>query len=239
MKYIERTYRNQISCKFLTSFHACEEQTDLFIQADQDLTNNAAASVHHYRTHLKYYMQSHPEFVTSFRPLPEDDLAPPIVKAMLKASRYAGVGPLAAVAGAVAEFVGRDLMNSSSQVVVENGGDIFLNASQELNIAVFAGDSPLSYQIAVRIKPGDTPLGICTSSGTVGHSISFGKADAVCVKAKSAALADAAATAIGNRVRNKADIKHALESGALIQGVLGILIILEKQMGVIGDMELI
>ena len=239
MKYIERTYRNEISTDFLTSFHICEEQTDLFIQADSDLTSQAVTAVHLYRSHLQAYIQSHPEFLTSLRPLPNDELAPTIVKTMLKASSIARVGPMAAVAGAVAEFVGRDLLKYSANVIVENGGDIFLKATRELNIAVFAGESPLSCKIALKIKPRETPLGICTSSATVGHSMSFGKADAVCVKSKSAALADAAASAIGNRVRDKSEIKNTLEAGMHIQGVLGILIILGRQMGVVGEMELI
>jgi len=100
------------------------------------------------------------------------------------------------------------------------------------------GKSPLSYRIALKIHPEDTPLGICTSSATVGHSLSLGIADAVCVKAKSAVLADAAATAIGNIVQNQGDIKKALEASKKIQGVLGVLIIVEKSMGVIGNMEL-
>lgn len=223
----------------MTSFQVCEEQTDLFIQADSDLTRQAATFVHYYRNHLKSYIETHPEFMSSLTPLPKDELAPPIVKEMLKAGITAGVGPMAAVAGAVAEFVGRDLLKYTTEVIVENGGDIFIKSSKELNIAVFAGESPLSYQIALKIKSDDNPLGICTSSGTIGHSMSFGKADAVCVKAGSAALADAAATAVGNIVRNKNDIKRALETGKRIQGISGILIIMEKQLGVIGDMELI
>jgi len=238
MEYVQRTYRNQISSKYLTSFHICEEQTDLSIQADQDLTEPARVSVHLHRNHLENYISSHPLFLTSLRPLPEDPLAPPMVKMMLKAGRCARVGPMAAVAGAMAELVGKDLLNDTSNVIIENGGDIYLKSTRELNIAVFAGKSPLSYQIALRINPGETPLGICTSSATVGHSLSLGIADAVCVKAKSAALADAAATAIGNRVHKKSEIKNVLETGKHIPGVLGILIIVENQMGVIGDMTL-
>lgn len=148
------------------------------------------------------------------------------------------MGPMAAVAGAVAEFVGRDLLKHSANVIVENGGDLFVRAKQEIHIAIFAGESPLSYKIALKVKPEETPLGICTSSATVGHSLSFGIADAVCVKAESAALADAAATAIGNRVREPREIKNALEAGTQLPGVMGILIVAGSQMGVIGEMEL-
>ncbi|OPY15337.1 MAG: hypothetical protein A4E70_00221 [Syntrophus sp. PtaU1.Bin005] len=238
MEYVQRTYRNLVQDNFLKSFHVCEEQTDLFIQADHDLTGPANSSVHLHRVSLKNYILTHPRFLTSLNPLPDDPLAPPIVKAMLQASRLAGVGPMAAVAGAMAEFVGKNLLKHSLNVIIENGGDLYLKATRALNIAVFAGKSPLSYRVALKIRPEDTPLGICTSSATVGHSLSLGIADAVCVKAKSAALADAAATAIGNTVQNQREIKKALEAGRKIQGVLGVLIIVEKSMGVIGNMEL-
>jgi ApbE superfamily uncharacterized protein (UPF0280 family) len=239
MKYFERTYRNKISTNTLTKFYVCEQQTDLFIQADLDLSMQARVSVHLYRSHLNDYIKSHPYFLTSLRPLPKDNFALPIVKTMLDASACARVGPMASVAGAIAEFVGRDLLDYSTNVIVENGGDIYLKTTKELIVGVFAGESPLSYKIAIKIKPDETPLGVCTSSRTVGHSLSLGIADAICVKASTASLADAAATAIGNRVKKKSDIKNALEAGKNIQGVSGVLIILENQFGVIGDMELV
>ena len=231
MEYVQRTYRNFVAGNSLTPFHICEDQTDLFILADQDLTKQAKDSVYLYRHHLKNYIRSHPLFLTSLQPLPEDPLAPPIVHAMLKAGRCAGVGPMAAVAGAMAEAVGYDLVKDSSNVIIENGGDIYLKSTREVNIAIFAGHSPLSYQIALKINAEETPLGICTSSATVGHSLSFGIADAVCVKAKSAALADAAATAIGNSIHKANEIKKALEGGKNIPGVLGVLIICRKIYG--------
>ncbi|OPY10211.1 MAG: hypothetical protein A4E66_01611 [Syntrophus sp. PtaB.Bin001] len=238
MKYFERTYRNKIGVNNLISFSVCEQQTDLFIQADMDLSTQARASVHIYRSHLKDYIKSNPSFLTSLRPLPNDPFALPIVRTMLEAAICARVGPMAAVAGAIAEYVGSDLSAFSKNLIIENGGDIYLKTTRELNIAIFAGESPLSYKIALKIKPNDKPMGICTSSGTVGHSLSLGIADAVCVKAWTASIADAAATAIGNRVKNKSDIKKALEAGKNIKGVLGILIIVGNQFGVIGDMEL-
>jgi hypothetical protein len=93
-------------------------------------------------------------------------------------------------------------------------------------------------KIGIVIEPGETPLGICTSSGTVGHSLSFGKSDAVCVLSKSAALADAAATAVGNIVREKKDIERGLERGKEIEGVSGVLIIVGEKMGAWGDIHL-
>jgi ApbE superfamily uncharacterized protein (UPF0280 family) len=146
---------------------------------------------------------------------------------------------MAAVAGAMAQFVGRDLLSLTPNVIVENGGDIFLKCKDNINIGIFAGESPLSDRLAIRVGPEEMPVGICTSSATVGPSLSLGRADAVCVRSSSAALADAAATAVGNRVKTKKDIKKALAFGSQIKDVRGILIILGDELGVWGEMELI
>jgi ApbE superfamily uncharacterized protein (UPF0280 family) len=146
---------------------------------------------------------------------------------------------MAGVAGAVSEFVGYDLLNHTKNLIIENGGDIFIKSQNKLITSVYAGVSALSYNVNFIVKPEETPLGICTSSATVGPSLSFGKADAVCVISKSATLADAAASAIGNKVKNKNDIKSALDFGINIKGVTGIIIILENEMGAIGKLELV
>jgi hypothetical protein len=123
-------------------------------------------------------------------------------------------------------------------VIIENGGDIYLATSKERKIGIYAGDSPLSLKIGIVIGPKENPLGVCTSSGTVGHSLSFGKADAVCILSKSAALADAVATAVGNVVKEKKDIEYGLELAREIEGVLGVLIIVGEKMGVWGNVTL-
>ena len=118
---------------------------------------------------------------------------------------------MAAVAGAISEFAGKGLLEYTSQVILENGGDIFIKTDKERKIGIYAGDSVLSGKVALRIIPEATPAGISTSSGTVGHSLSFGRADAVTVVSSDAALADACATAACNKVKTEADIKAALD----------------------------
>lgn len=239
MKYRERIYRNRISNNSLKSFHVNVRETDLFILSDMDYSYAALQSIYIHRKYIETYIKKHPEFLSSLVPINEDNQAPPIVRDMLKSSNIADVGPMASVAGAIAEYVCNDLLKLSSNVIVENGGDIFLNTGCEAMVGIFAGDSPLSYKVNITIKPPKMPVGICTSSGTVGHSLSFGKADAVCVLSKSSTMADAAATAIGNLVRGKRDIKMALERGIKINGVSGIVIIVGEQFGAIGDIELV
>ena len=239
MKYLERTYRNKVSEIGLLSFHVSVRETDLFIRSDKDLSDAALQSVYKYRTFIESYIKYHPDFLTSLNPIADDNLATHIVRDMLTTSSAAGVGPMASVAGAIAEYVGLDLLDLSHNVVIENGGDIFLKTESEINVAIFAGDSPLSYKLVLSLKSTQMPMGICTSSGTVGHSLSFGMADAVCVLSKSSTMADAAATAIGNLVRNECDIKMALERGIKIEGVRGIVIIVGEDFGAVGEVELI
>jgi hypothetical protein len=239
MKYEERTYRSLINKDSLTTYNVKIAESDLLISSDTNLTDEALKSLAKHRHSLETYIKSHPEFRTSLLPLPEDDLAPPIVRDMLAKSKICGVGPMAGVAGSVSEFVGYDLLNQTKNIIIENGGDIFIKSNNKLIVSVYAGDSPLSYNVNFIVKPQDSPLGICTSSATVGPSLSFGKADAVCVISKSATLADAAASAIGNKVKSKRDIKPALDFGIKIKGVTGIIIIMGNEIGVIGDVEFI
>jgi hypothetical protein len=237
--YEERTYRNRVKTDDLVNFEVIVKETDLLIRAEKDLSGEARQSVLKYRNQLETYIAVHPEFVKSLVPLAEDPYAPGIVREMIRTSAAAGVGPMAAVAGAMAEFVSRDLLKSSSQVIVENGGDLYLATSRERMVGIYAGTSLLSLKVGIAISPEDSPLGVCTSSGTVGPSLSFGKADAVCILSKSAALADAAATAVGNAVREKGDIERGLEVGREIEGVLGALVIIKDRMGVWGKIKLI
>jgi len=237
--HVHRTYRDFSSSRHLSSFTVKISETDLFVLADSDLSDFALDASHLYRSQLEEYIRIHPEFRTALVPLADDPLAPAIVKDMISASRAAGVGPMASVAGAIAEHVGRRLLTKSLNVVVENGGDIFLKVNQNVSIGIFAGESPLSGRIALKIQAVETPLGICTSSGTVGHSLSFGHADAVCIKSRSAALSDAAATAAGNLIRSKSDVRKGLDRAMSIRGVLGVLIVTGDTLAVQGDMELI
>ncbi|MEE9912575.1 MAG: UPF0280 family protein [Deltaproteobacteria bacterium] len=238
MKYEERIYRSLINKDNLISYNVKIAESDLFISSDSNLADTALISIIKHRHSLESYIKNHPEFRTSLLPLPDDDLAPSIVRDMISKAKICKVGPMASVAGAVSEFVGYDLINSTENLIIENGGDIFLRSNKTLIVAVFAGESPLSYKVKIIVKPQETPLGICTSSATVGPSLNFGVADAVCVISKSATLADAAASAIGNRVKNKSEIKTALNYGIEIPGILGIVIIAGNKMGAIGDVEI-
>ncbi|HBA54925.1 MAG TPA: UPF0280 family protein, partial [Syntrophorhabdus aromaticivorans] len=110
---------------------------------------------------------------------------------------------------------------------------------RERMILVYAKNSPFSQRIALKLKGRDKPYGVCTSSGTVGHSLSLGRADAVCVVADSALFADGLATCIGNIVKQKDDIPMAIEKGKAFPGVIGILIVVGDSLGIWGDLNII
>lgn len=237
-EYQPRAYRHWIESKDLVAFNVVEKETDLSIRAASNLGKKARRLMLKYRGQLEGYLERNPAFRTSLEPVSVPESAPAIVKEMAGAAQKCGVGPIAAVAGAIAENVGRELLDFSPEIIVENGGDIFLKILKNRVVGIYAGQSPLTGKIGLEIRPEDTPLGVCTSSGTVGHSLSFGRADAVVVVAQSAALADAAATALGNRINNPRDINKTLEFARGIDGLKGAVIIIGSDVGVWGEVKL-
>ncbi|MDD4170514.1 MAG: UPF0280 family protein [Desulfotomaculaceae bacterium] len=244
MEYVERTYREDFRQEDLAYFQVVVRQTDLSIgirreRLTPELARWTEEMVRRQRALLESYIEADPDFLHALAPHQVKPGAPDIAVVMAGAARVAGVGPMAAVAGVFAEFTGRALARRSKDVIVENGGDIFLRSTTQRRIGIFAGRSALSNRIALEIRPEDTPLGICTSSGTVGHSTSYGKADAAVILAPSAALADAVATAAGNLVQDEDDIQAAVEFAAGIDGVTGALIIKGDRLAAWGKLKLV
>jgi len=237
--YEERFYRGLSKPEDLICYEVKIKETDLFCCTQSDLRDHIENRVLYYRNQLEAYIGQRPDFLHSLVPVDEDPLAPPIAKQMIAASGTVGVGPMACVAGAIAEFIGHDIGPASEEYIIENGGDIQLRIRRERTALVYAKDSPFSNKLGIRLKPRDEAYGVCTSSATVGHSLSFGKADAVCVLAPSALFADGLATRIGNMVQGEQDLSVALEAGKAYTGVMGILIVLGDKLGVWGDIDLV
>jgi ApbE superfamily uncharacterized protein (UPF0280 family) len=227
----ERTYRNQINCPELIPYRVVVKETDLMVYSETKLINETKELVLEQRGYVEAFINSHPEFATALVPWPFDGPAPGIIVNMLNAARNAGVGPMAAIAGAIAEQVGHGLLKRTDQVMVENGGDVFIKMSSPVTVGIFAGKSPLSLRIGLRLKTVSKPH--------IGHSLSFGKADAVCVVADSCANADAAATSIGNLIGSPADIESAIKAGRNMAELIGIVVILGEKIGMWGDLEVV
>lgn len=224
----ERTYRNYVRADDLVKFEVIEKETDLLILAEKNLYDKALAATLKYRAQLETYIQSGVWYN-----------APPIVRAMARVARQAKVGPMAAVAGAIAEYVGCDLRQFTDEIIVENGGDIYLKINRPRKVGIYAGASPFSEKIALEVDPRPKPFSVCASSGTIDQAFNFGRADAVVIVAESALLADAAATAVGNAVKEVADIENALKLAKKIRGLDGVLIIKGDQLGALGKIKIV
>ena len=238
--YQERTYRSLITADDLFASRVCAGESDLFILANQDVTDPGRGFLLEVRNDLESYIGRDPIFLTSrvaHRPLHN---APWIVNRMAEVSSYYNIGPMAAVAGAVADCVGQQLVKSQTDVIIENGGDIFVHTRKPIVFTLYAGEnSPFSGKLKFKPTLSDGSFGVCTSSGTVGHSYSQGRADAVCVVSQTAGQADAAATAMGNKVKHKKDIDRVIQEASNNRNIFGIIVALEDKLGIWGEVEII
>ncbi len=237
--YEQRFYRGVSRPQDLLCYEVKNKETDLLCCTKTNLKSFIEDRVFFYRHQLEEYIKQRPLFMESLMPIENDNFAPQIVREMISASQLVGVGPMATVAGAIAEYIGRDVDDISDEYIIENGGDIYLKTGRERTLMIYAKDSAFSGKIGIKIAPDDKPYGVCTSSGTVGHSLSFGKADAVCVVGNSSIFTDGLATCIGNVVKQKGDIPLAIEKGKAFEGLIGLLIIVGDNLGVWGNLEIV
>lgn len=228
-----------------TSFTTGYKDTDLWIGIDplsfrDDMKGFCFDRIKDYRTELENYLILDPQFGKSLVPHFPLSSAPELAKIMAMAARKADVGPMAAVAGAFSEMLGNDLMRGFEikELAIENGGDIFLFLDESLILSVYAGNDPLSGKIGIEIPKKTGRIGVCTSSGKVGPSLSFGKADAIMVACKDTALADSWATSLGNRVLKSEDIDKVLRYSEKIHEILSLVIICDGKVGIRGDFEM-
>ncbi len=244
-KYYIRTYRKQFNTHRFSGFQISLRETDLWIGVNPDsfhekMKDCVLSRIKELRENLDKYINTEPLFAKSLEPFQPSENAPSEAKEMALASAKAGIGPMAAVAAVFAREAGKTILQNFpvKELIIENGGDIFANLKNNLIISIFAGESPLSGKTGIEI-PGETgKLGICTSSGTVGPSMSFGKADAVMVICNDILIADALATAIGNEVKAPADIERALKISEKYPEIRSILIICKDKLGIRGEFQL-
>lgn len=245
MEYRERSYRSRFSddqrrwlcVKFLES--------DLWIGVDSgsysaSMEADTYAMLVDLRRSMDAYLLMDPAYKAALTPYDAGLEAPDILKEMSRVSHKTGIGPMSAVAGAVALRVA-DFIKSKfgvNEVIVENGGDIYAEASSDMDISVFAGQSPLSERVGLHIPATAFPLGICTSSGTVGPSLSLGRADAMMIICKDALMADSYATAMANRIKTVNDLQPVVEQIQNIPEILGALAVKDDKLAVCGLYEL-
>ena len=219
------------------------EETQISLVTDIE-NNNLKEFIIKNRNELKKFIQTHPNFLKSLKPVIEENNSPKIAELMIKASKIANVGPMAAIAGTIAEISVDYLTYQGSKFsIVDNGGDIsFINKKNKKKVicGIYTGKSPLNGKIAFEFKNYNYPIGICSSSGTVGFSLSYGRSDCVSIIAKKSSIADALATTIANDVNGKTDYE-AVENGLITADKLrknftGGLIIVGESIGTIGKL---
>ena len=241
----ERTYRTQFNTKRFKGFEIKFLETDLWIGVDPasfkpEMIETALNKTKELRKKLDEYIQEEPFFKKSLKPFQPGGLAPHEAVEMAGAAEKAGIGPMSTVAGLFARETGNEILQNFSvnELVIENGGDIFARLKNELVLSVFAGDSILSERIGLVIPSEIESVGICTSAGTVGPSLSYGNADAVVVVAKNPLVADAFATAFGNKVKSPEDVEKVINHAKKYPEILSLLIICEDKIGIWGEFEM-
>lgn len=241
MEYRERSYRSRFSNDERRWFCVKFLESDLWIGVDSgsyraSMEADTYAMLVDLRRQMDAYLLMDPQYKTALTPYDAGLEAPAILKEMSRVSHKTGIGPMSAVAGAVAKKVAEFL--GTQEVIVENGGDIYAQAASDMDISVFAGQSPLSEKIGLHIPAADFPLGICTSSGTVGPSLSLGRADAVMIVCKDVMLADSYATAMANRIKTVNDLQSVIDRISDIPEILGAIAVKDDRMAITGCYEL-
>jgi len=245
--YIEhRTYREKHNQERFRFFNAVVQESDLHIGIDpcvysKEVEDLAVSEIKRVRKILLSYFERFPDFLTSLNPIKKDLEDPFEIREMKNSAIRAGVGPMAAVAGLTSEIVGKKLVSKyfPREIIVENGGDLWAKVEHPLFVEIFAGNSPLSGKLMLKVPPEKTPIGICTSSGTVGHSLSFGKADAVVISTKNTALADALATAVCNIMKTPDDIEKAGNFMSQFPEIVSVAIIFGEKIYAFGGFEIL
>ena len=211
------------------------ESQGTVISDSEEAIQRAVEVIKHQREELGFYIREFKEFQLALDPL-EAPEGSRVAKLMAEHSKAAGVGPMAAVAGVLADLAVEEMLEAGASVaVVENGGEAAFTSDRPVNIALQAGDAPLSKRIGFRLE--EFPVGVATSSGLFSHALSFGKAEAVTIFAESAGLADAAATAVGNVVKGENEqyaARRGVDTGLSIEGVRGVFVLYRGAVGMGG-----
>ena len=241
----ERTYRTQFNTDRLKGFEVKFLETDLWIGVDaasfdEKMPSVALEKVQILRETFDKYIEKEPFFRKSLKPFQPSEIAPAEAMEMALAAEKAGIGPMSAVAGLFAREVGEEIRKNFSvkELLIENGGDIYLVLQDELVLSVFAGESILSERIGLVIPAAEGAFGICTSAGTVGPSLSYGKADAVVVVCADILMADALATALGNMVKSPDQVQKVINNADNYPEIQSLLIICEDKIGIKGENEI-
>jgi len=232
-------YRNRIKHREKYNWHIVYKYSDLLVSCDRDVTIRLEKAVREIYNILESLIKDEPSFQKSLSPVRIKRNYPPIVKKMCRKASLFNVGPMATVAGAMCDYIASELNEHCSNLIIENGGDVFIKSKRNIDVGVYIKNENFTDKIYLNVKAKDTPCGICSSSGMFGHSLSIGKSDLVVVLSNSTISADGAATSIANRINNPGDIAAAIDYYKKIKDIKGILVIKDDKLGICGNIELI
>jgi hypothetical protein len=232
-------YRSDIKFNEKYNWRIIYKYSDMFIGCDKDISLKLEKLVKEVYDVLESFIREEKSFKSSLSPIRIGEQFPPLIKKMCRKAAIFNVGPMAAVAGAVCDYIAVGLDRYCRRLIIENGGDVFIKSNKDIDVGVFLKNENFKSKIYLKIKANQTPCGICSSSGSFGHSLSMGKSGLVVVLSKSTIGADAAATAIANKIIKPSDIEGTIEYYKKIKDVKGMLIVKDKALGIWGDIELI
>jgi hypothetical protein len=237
LSYQARLYRLLHKSQF--SLEIVYKESDIYLDCSKPLEKNFVKGlVKKYYEEIEKYAKDNPRFLTSLSPLEEDKAAPPIVQEMISASKISGIGPFSSVAGAISWYIGKDLANFCDEIILENGGDLFLKINEDKRVGLYLGEGIIPQMLTIKIKKRGYPFGICSSSSRIGHSLNFGRADLVTVIASNSILADTFATSFSNRVKRAKDVDNLFTEARTYPFIQGLIVVFGGKITMWGDLEL-
>ena len=231
-------YRNKISAEGRYSFRLDYKYSGLYIICDRDIGSELEEPVLSFYRNIETVIDEHTDFEKSLVPIKAAKDLPRIIKEMCSAGEVFSVGPMATIAGALCDYLAKSLIGRCSFLMIENGGDVYIKSGDPLEVGIFTKNIYFRDKLTLLIEAGQTPCGICSSSGSFGHSLSLGKSDLVTVLSRTATIADAAATSIANTVNHEEDIDKAIARFSKYKEVEGLIIIKNKRIGLWGKLQL-
>ena len=238
-EYLNReTYRNRVRSKEDFSFRVVYKNTELIISSSRDIRSSIAKPLKDIYRDLESVVSKDPSFLKSLSPVSIKDFYPPSIQKMCELSSEFDVGPMAAVAGTVNDYIASQVPESVENLFIENGGDLYIRSCRDIRTGIYIRNQFFKDNLVIKLRASITPCGLCSSSGTFGHSLSMGRCDLAAVLSGSSISADAAATAIANSVKNIEDVEKTLDRYRCFDSILGILIVKDDRIGIWGEIEL-
>jgi len=231
-------YRNKISAEGRYSFRVDYKYSGLYIICDRDIGSELEEAILSFYRDIEMIIAGQPDFEKSLAPVKAGKDLPLTIKEMYCAGKVFNVGPMASIAGALCDHLAKNLTDRCGFLMIENGGDVYIKSSSLFEVGIFTKNIYFKDKLTLLIEAGQTPCGICSSSGRFGHSLSLGKSDLVTVLSKTATTADAAATAVANTINSEEDIDAAITRFSQYSEIEGLIIIKNKRIGLWGKLQL-